>query len=86
MKATLASKGQITIPARLRKRWGLKTGQVMEFDESAPFLQARRVFDEKRARAVLGCAKKQMAGKTAEEWLEGLRGPVELPPDAPRGR
>ncbi len=86
MKATLTSKGQITIPARLRKRWGLKAGQVLEFDESAPFLQARRVFDEKRARAVLGSAKKQMAGKSVEEWLKWMRGPVELPPDAPRDR
>ena len=86
MKTTLTSKGQITIPARLRKRWGLKTGQVIEFEESAPFLQARRIFDEKRARAVLGSAKKQMTGKTVEEWLEWMRGPVELPPDAPRGR
>ncbi|MEY2881155.1 MAG: prlF antitoxin for toxin YhaV toxin [Verrucomicrobiota bacterium] len=40
MKATLTEKGQITIPARLRKRWGLKPGQVIEFDENAPFLQA----------------------------------------------
>jgi AbrB family looped-hinge helix DNA binding protein len=42
MKATITSKGQITIPARLRPRLNLKAGQVLEFDESAPYLKATR--------------------------------------------
>ncbi|RLE25189.1 MAG: hypothetical protein DRJ61_19400, partial [Acidobacteria bacterium] len=29
MKATLTSKGQITIPASIRHRLGLKSGQVL---------------------------------------------------------
>ncbi|MSU48654.1 MAG: AbrB/MazE/SpoVT family DNA-binding domain-containing protein [Opitutus sp.] len=86
MRTTITSKGQITIPARLRKRWGLKKGHVIEFDENAPFLQARRVVDEKRARAVLGSMKKELAGKTVDGWMEWLRGPVELAPHAPRRR
>lgn len=86
MKATVSSKGQITIPAKLRKRWGLKKGQVIEFDETAPFLQARRVVDEKRARAVLGSMKEELKDKTVEGWVEWMRGPVEFPPHGTRRR
>ncbi|CAN5606595.1 hypothetical protein BH20VER1_BH20VER1_01060 [soil metagenome] len=84
--ATLTSKGQITIPVEVRTRLRLKPGHVLEFDETAPFLKARRVIDEADARAVLGSAKEALAGKSVEEWLEWLRGPVELPPDAAGGR
>ncbi|HEV7668598.1 MAG TPA: AbrB/MazE/SpoVT family DNA-binding domain-containing protein [Thermoanaerobaculia bacterium] len=46
MKATLTSKGQITIPTAIRQRLGLKAGQVLEFDEITPYLVAVPVFDE----------------------------------------
>jgi AbrB family looped-hinge helix DNA binding protein len=84
VKATLTSKGQITVPAAIRERLSLKSGQVLEFDEKAPFLKAYRVIDEKEARKALGCAKKALAGKTVEQWMEWLRGPVELPRNASR--
>jgi AbrB family looped-hinge helix DNA binding protein len=57
IKATLTSKGQITIPAPIRKRLGLEAGQVLEFDETAPFLEAVPVFDEMEMRSVIGIAK-----------------------------
>ncbi len=78
MKATLTSKGQITIPAKIRRKLGLQTGQVLEFDEGSPYLKAVPVFDEDAMRSVLGCAKGKL-GKTTREWLEETRGPVELP-------
>ena len=84
--ATITSKGQITIPVEIRTRIGLKPGQVLEFDEDAAFLKAHRVIDEAAAREVIGCAKEALAGKTTEEWIEWLRGPVELPPDVARDR
>jgi AbrB family looped-hinge helix DNA binding protein len=86
MKATLTSKGQITIPVAVRERLGLKAGQVLEFDEQAPFLKAHRVIDREKARAVLGCAKERMKGRTSAQWLEWMRGPVELPKNVSRRR
>lgn len=82
MKAVLTSKGQITIPAPIRKKLGLKTGQVLEFDESAPFLKAIPAFNEDEMRAVVGCTKEQLGG-TSEAWLNETRGEVELPPEQP---
>ncbi len=43
MTATITSKGQITIPLRVRQKLNLKVGDRLEFDESAPILTARRV-------------------------------------------
>ncbi len=76
MKATLTSKGQITIPVKLRRKLGLKTGQVLEFDETAPFIKAVPAFDEEEMRSVLGCARQRL-GKRSETWLNETRGPVE---------
>ena len=43
MKATLTSKGQITIPVAIREKLGLKPGDQIEFDENATILVGRRV-------------------------------------------
>lgn len=81
MKATLTSKGQITIPAAIRKKLGLKPGQVLDFDEEAPCLRAVLVFDEDEMKSVLGCSKGAL-GRTSKEWLEETRSPVALPSKA----
>lgn len=75
MKATLTSKGQLTIPMAIRQRLGLKPGQVLEFDDSAPYLIAVPVFDEEAMRALVGCTRGRLA-KTTDEWLEETRGPA----------
>jgi AbrB family looped-hinge helix DNA binding protein len=80
MKATLTSKGQITIPVKIRRKLGLEPGQVLEFDEDAPYLKAVPVFDEQAMRAVLGCARGRL-GVPVAKWLEETRGPVSLPDD-----
>ena len=72
----MTSKGQITIPARIRKKLGLKSGQVLDFDEDASFLKAVPVFDEDAMRALVGCAKGRL-GKSSSKWLDETRGKLE---------
>ena len=43
MTATITSKGQITIPLRVRQKLNLQVGDQLDFDETAPVLTARRV-------------------------------------------
>jgi AbrB family looped-hinge helix DNA binding protein len=61
MKATITSKGQITIPAKVRRRLNLRPGQILEFDEEAPYLKATRIFDSGEMYATIGCCKNKKA-------------------------
>ncbi|HAB18935.1 MAG TPA: AbrB/MazE/SpoVT family DNA-binding domain-containing protein [Verrucomicrobiota bacterium] len=79
MKATVTSKGQITIPLAIRRKLRLHTGTVIEFDEEADCLKATKVVDRERMRSAVGLARKELAARTTLQWLEELRGPVELP-------
>lgn len=80
MKATITSKGQITIPAKVRRKLNLKAGQVLEFDEEAPYLKATRVFDPAEMYATIGCLKNSKGpARSAEDWLNQTRGTVKLP-------
>ena len=81
MKATITSKGQITIPAKVRRRLNLKAGHVLDFDEEAPYLKATRVFDPGEMYAVIGCCKGKAPAGSAEEWLNETRGKVQQPKD-----
>jgi AbrB family looped-hinge helix DNA binding protein len=80
MRAKITSKGQITIPARVRRKLRLEPGQVLEFDEDAPFLKAIKVFDPNAMYDTIGCCR-ETAGiaESSQEWLEATRGPVQLP-------
>jgi len=79
MKATVTSKGQITIPLPIRRKLKLHTGTVLEFDEDADCLNATKCVDAERMRSVIGIGQKEFAGKSVAEWMEVLRGPVRLP-------
>ena len=79
MQAVITTKGQVTIPLPIRRRLNLKPGQVLEFDETAPFVKGTKAVAVDRMRSVIGIAERELAEKTTEEWLEELRGPVALP-------
>ena len=79
MKATLTSKGQITIPVHIRSKLHLEAGDVLEFDENSPFLKATKPISQE--------AWKHFGQQWTDPWpeldvgavLDELRGPVELP-------
>lgn len=64
MKATITSKGQITIPVRVRRRLGLKPGDVLDFDENAECLLARPAFDAEKMRAASDTVNKAVPANT----------------------
>ena len=90
MTVTITSKGQITIPLRLRERLHLKVGDQLDFDETAPVLLARRVVDRRKWAKTLTEWQAVAAGSlSGHPWLDessaaivdDLRGgPAENPP------
>jgi AbrB family looped-hinge helix DNA binding protein len=54
MTVTISSRGQITLPLRLRQRFYLSVGDQLELDESASVLTARRVVDRSEREKTLG--------------------------------
>ncbi len=79
MQATLTSKGQITIPAEVRRKLGLKPGQKLAFDLDAPFLKAEKVLDENIFAKYVGSRKGEFGDMTTRQVLDMMRGPVDLP-------
>jgi AbrB family looped-hinge helix DNA binding protein len=79
MTATITSKGQVTIPAPIRRRLHLLPGMLLEFDEHAPYLKATPAFDVKEMRGVLGCCRKNRRNMSVKQWLTETRGTVRIP-------
>lgn len=80
MQATLTSKGQVTIPIHVRNRLHLRPGDILEFDETAPFLKAVRVISPQAWEEFGKGWKDPWPGLPMEGVMEDLRGPLELPP------
>ncbi|MFV1995932.1 MAG: AbrB/MazE/SpoVT family DNA-binding domain-containing protein [Verrucomicrobiales bacterium] len=80
MKSTLTSKGQLTVPARIRKLLHLKPGDVLEFDETAPFLKATKAIAPGAWQELGTDWEDPFPDCKVEEALKQLRGPVEHPP------
>jgi len=79
MQATLTSKGQITVPIHIRNRLHLKPGDVLEFDETAPFLKATKTIPPKAWEEFGRDAIDPWVGMDIYKIMDELRGPVELP-------
>lgn len=76
MQATVSSKYQITIPAKLRKKFHLKPGMKLLFDEQASDLRAKpkHDFDLEAMRGALDAAKNFEPKRTSIQILRELRG------------
>ncbi len=74
MTSRISSKGQVTLPAALRRRLGWKPGTKLEFAEQGECLVARPSFDVTEMKSVIGCAAHFEPLKTSQEILAQMRG------------
>jgi AbrB family looped-hinge helix DNA binding protein len=81
MQATLTSKGQITLPVTIRHRLHLKPGDILEFDESSPFLKATKAIPPQAWTDFGHMATDPWHGMQILDVMNELRGSVELPAD-----
>ncbi|MHB1591122.1 MAG: AbrB/MazE/SpoVT family DNA-binding domain-containing protein, partial [Sulfuricella sp.] len=58
IKATIAERGQVTIPKALRDKLGLTPGTVLDFDAQNGYLVARKKTMD-AVSAVIGCLKQE---------------------------
>ncbi|GAA5147007.1 hypothetical protein GCM10023321_07320 [Pseudonocardia eucalypti] len=76
MKATVSEKGQVTIPKQLRRELGIEPGETLEFAVEDGRLVAHKVRQRDPVDSVYGILR---GGQSADEFLNEIRGPVELP-------
>lgn len=71
MKATIAERGQVTIPKALRKKLGMRPGMVLDFHDENGRLVAVKVAVADPVAQVYGMLK---LGKRTDAVLRELRG------------
>lgn len=70
--ATVAERGQVTIPKALRDRLGIKPSTVLEFSVKKGVLTAAKAARKDPVAEVTGCLK---TGRSTDDWMTELRGP-----------
>jgi antitoxin PrlF len=71
MHATVAERGQVTVPKRLRERLGVGPHTVLDFREENGRLVAEKVEPRDPVGAVLGCLK---LGRPVDRFVAEMRG------------
>ena len=80
MKSLVTTKGQVTIPKKLRDKFGIRPGVQIDFVAAEGGIQLRKVVDRSNP-GILGCLKTELAGRSVTDLLDDLRGKVALPKD-----
>lgn len=83
MKATVAERGQVTIPKPLREKLGIRPGSKLEFTERDGTLVAVKVEKADPVGAVTGILGK---GRRTDPAIRALRGPVRSREISPAAR
>ena len=78
MSTLVTTKGQVTIPKKLRDRYGIRPGALIDFVAGADGIQLRKVV-KKGGKGVLGCLKNELSGLSISALLDDLRAEVVLP-------
>jgi AbrB family looped-hinge helix DNA binding protein len=79
LRARITSKGQITLPRELRDDLGLEIGGDVEFVKEDGVFRVRRNFDRAKFEAALKKWRGYLKlGKTTDELIEEMRGPVDI--------
>jgi AbrB family looped-hinge helix DNA binding protein len=86
MRTTVTTKGQVTIPVEIRKKFNIAPGTILDFDEKAEQLVAAIVSTQVPIRELIGSGKQRDADRDSLQWLEETRGAVALPRSAKKGR
>jgi AbrB family looped-hinge helix DNA binding protein len=79
MKSTISSKGQVTVPARIREKLGITPGSVVEFElrEGGAFIR-KGVAGTHPVDEVYGTLK---LDRSVDELIDEMRGPRPKPDD-----
>jgi AbrB family looped-hinge helix DNA binding protein len=78
MKVVVTSKGQVTIPKKLRDQFGIERGTCVDFVAAPDGIRVRKVVDRSKRPALFGCLKKELADRSVPQLLDELRGSVSV--------
>ncbi len=82
MTSLVTSKGQVTVPKRIREQFGIEPGERVDFSATENGIWLRKVVDRKKQSKAFGCLNSELEGRAVADLLDELRGPVSLPAQA----